>query len=105
MVPKIKRAGNITSPALSRGVGRKGDERGVEVDLEGESITVSFASAAALAARRVVTIVNKRRVSLKRAKALGEVNDRLGERQKVSRKWRQIGLGRVFDDGTVGLRR
>jgi hypothetical protein len=55
IVPKIRNAGNKTRPALSRGVGRKGDVRGVEVVRGEVSITISF-SGAALAVRRVVTI-------------------------------------------------
>jgi hypothetical protein len=45
IVPKIRNAGNKTSPALSRGVGRKGDVRGVEVVRGEVSITMSPNSA------------------------------------------------------------
>jgi hypothetical protein len=38
---------------------------------------------------------------LKRATALGEMNDWCRESEKVCKKWRQTGLGRVFDDGQL----
>lgn len=56
IVPKTSIAGKTTRPALSRGVGRNGEVRGVEVVL---SITVMFSSGAAFPARRVVTILER----------------------------------------------
>ena len=57
IVPKTSIAGKTTKPALSRGVGRNGEVRGVEVVRD--SITVMFSSGAAFAARRVVTILKR----------------------------------------------
>jgi hypothetical protein len=83
-------AGNTTRPALSRGVGRKGDVRGVEVVRVVESIAVIFSSGAAFAARRVVTIINqaqtKRCTAMYVSKALEELNEWWRGREKRSRQ-------------------
>lgn len=56
IVPKISMAGKMTSPALSRGVGRKGEMRGVVVVRGVESMAAISSSGAAFAARRLVAI-------------------------------------------------
>jgi hypothetical protein len=63
MVPNTRTTGNNNRPTLSKGVGRKGDVRGVDVEVLAGSMVMSLEESAALAARRVVTILEKQQKS------------------------------------------
>lgn len=57
IVPNTRMTGNNARLILSKGVGRKGDVRGVEVEVLVGSMAMLLEESAALAARRVVTIL------------------------------------------------
>lgn len=71
IVPNTRMTGNNARVIVSKRVGRKGDVRGVEVEVLAGSIAMLLEESAALAARRVVTILEQQQNS--RAQSDGNI--------------------------------